>query len=169
MFEDVRRSISHLREDRERARSRKLERDRRLSYIRTKRLGELESSEEGLKEQVGTELSAHHAATQALRERRQMERELRTARGPGVGMRTARSVGRIAKTTLYDIPVKTVRVAARLGRSGVLHKIVVGDTDFVLGKPRTPRRAVSLHEFMFGPPTLKSRDASNDTLRDILR
>ncbi len=168
MLEDIRRSMSHRREAKEKERLKKLEKERRLSYLRMKRLEERKGVEEGLREQVGTELSAHKAAKSAYQERKQMEHELRVSRGPSI----ARRVGRATKTVLYDFPVKSVRIGAKLGKGTNLQKALLGDANFVLGTskltaPPTPQKSsTSLDEFMFGKPTTDK--GISDIGKDIL-
>jgi len=171
MLEDIRRAMSHQREAKEKAKLRKLEKERRLSYIRMGRLEERKSSEVGLREQLGSELTARRAAQASLEERRQTERELRAARGPGTGMRVARGVGRITKGVFYDIPIKSARLASKLGKGRNIQKVLIGDTALVFGPSakQQPRSGTPqpLNEFLFG--SSKRRPTSEgDPFRDIL-
>jgi len=158
MLEDIRRQLAHQREAKEKAKLKKLERERRLSYIRMQRLKERKGAEEELKEQISTELSAREAAKQALAERRQMERELKRSRGPGVVERLARGVGKVAKGVAYDVPVKVIRTGAKLNKPGALNRVLIGDTRVLFGgatrSPTTPtRKPASMNEFIFGKPS----------------
>lgn len=172
MFEGIRRDLAHRRAAKEKERLKKIEVERRLSYIKTKRLEERKAAETGLIEQVGAERTALGTAQQALAERKQMEKELRGTRGPGTGMRVVRGIGRGTKTALYDIPVKAIRIGAKVSKSGNLDKILVGDTHFVLGvrKPTAghKRPAQSLNEFLFGPSAKSPEDKPTDNTPDIL-
>lgn len=156
MFEDIRRQLAHQREAKEKEKLKKLEKERRLSYIRLQRLKERKGAEEELKEQISTELSAREAAKQALAERRQMERELKRSRGPGIAERLARGLGKVAKGIAYDIPVKAVRTGAKLNKPGMTRRILLGDTRVLFGgarkSPSAPQKAVSMDEFIFGAP-----------------
>jgi hypothetical protein len=177
MFEDIRRQLAHQREAKEKEKLKKLERERRLSYIRLQRLKERKDAEEELKEQISAELSAREAAKQALAERRQMERELKRSRSLGIAERLARGLGKAAKVIAHDIPVGTVRTGAKLNKPGMARRLLIGDTRVLFGAARKPTsKSVSMDEFIFGKPSAtlptaprKKSPGILDIDRDVLK
>jgi len=138
MFEGIRRTLSQRQGVSEKGKLQRLERERRLSFNRTRQLRGLASAEDDLKAQAATELSARKATTQAHRDRKSMIRSLRRAHGPNLGIRVAQT----AKSVLYTVPVKSLRTATKLGKRLSLNRIVIGDTRALLGPTRTVRGRV---------------------------
>ncbi len=152
MFEDVRRSITGVRDVRAKKKMKTIEKERRLSYLRMKRFQARKDIEEELSTQTQSEISARTDAQRALAERKQMMAELR---GPGVVKGT----------------IKTVRRIAKIGKGINMEKAVLGDTKLIFGSTR--KTDESVHEMMFGklpksaPPGHKGSDIFD--IGDILK
>jgi len=152
MLEGVRRQLARRREESEKAKLKDIEVQRRLSYIKTKRLQSRKGAEEELRAQKGAEITTLAEAREALAERKRAEKELRRMT-PGLGRRVATTT----KRAFYDVPVKTIKAFSQPGTSKRLQKMVMGDPEVLFGrrKPveKTPERKKaeqSASDFVFG-------------------
>ena len=160
MLADIRRSIAHGLEEKDKQALKASERKRRLSYIKTKRLLLKQAAEEELREQTLVEKKTYEEVRRARAERKLAERELRglkVAPFTKIGQRAARAAYKIAKA-----PIRIVTAGARPGSAKKLSRFVFAPPGFfgpAQEKPKPQSRPkqeddASMRDYIFGKKDL---------------